>query len=52
MSRICRIVAAMVGTSGKPVTFSSRMRSKIACGKAKDFSRTSVAPSRIVMMSW
>ena len=40
-----RIIAAMVGTSGKPVTFSARMVAKIACGKAKDFSSTSVAPT-------
>ena len=42
----------MVGTSGKPVTFSSRMRLKIACGKANDFSSTSVAPTFTAISTW
>ena len=42
----------MVGTSGKPVTRSARILSKTACGKTKDFSSTSVAPSFIAISTW
>ena len=43
---------ALAGTSGKPVTRSSRILSKIACGKAKDFSMTRVAPVNMAVTSW
>ena len=35
----------MVGTNGRPVTFSSAQRLRMTCGKANDFSSTSVAPT-------
>ena len=42
----------MVGTSGSPVTFSSAMRLRTICGKVKDFSRTSVAPTFSAISAW
>ena len=50
--RSCTISAAMVGTSGKPVTRSLSSSGRIFCGNANDFSSTRVAPSFTHISSW
>ena len=45
-------MASMVGTIGKPVTFSAAIFCRVTIGKAKLFSSTSVPPKRVTISSW